>query len=479
MDVTVEATSAVKRKLSVIIEADQVGRAWRQAVRKVAGQVRIPGFRPGKAPAQLIERRFGASIRDDVLEKLLGKAVPDAIESQGLEPIGTPELHEVGELRSDKSLSASFSIEVLPELTIAMPDGEAITADVIEPDDEDVDGQLEKLRDKHAGPGDVDGPAEDADDVAASLRIYEQGVEPAEEREERHVHLGTPDVAAWMHDAIVGRRVGDQLDVDFVMSADESHPLAGKPCHLDGEILFIKRSIRPELDDALAALEGVDDVAALRDKAKAEVDRLAERRTKMYRRRAALGWMLDNREVPVPGVLAERELDRQFEQAFGGRLPKDDRQMMGQLRELRVAMRPQAERHVAEALLVRSLVENQECEVSDEEVQARLAQMAEEMGEYGEHLLKSYDNAEGRESIRASLTEERVLDMVLDAADLRIGKIRRLRDPDTPPEEEEAQEAPEAEAAGEVEEAAADGEAASAEVEAAPAEVEEDEADKA
>ncbi len=246
------------------------------------------------------------------------------------------------------------------------------------------------------------------------------------------MHLGSPELSGWLNDAVVGHRVGDQLDVDFVMSAEEAHPLAGKSCHLDGEILAIKRTIRPELDDALAALEEVADVAALRDKAKAEVDRLSERRTKMYRRRAALAWMLDNREVPVPGVLADRELDRQFEQAFGGRLPKDDRQMMGQLRELRVAMRPQAERHVAEALLVRNLVESQGCEISDEEVQARLETMAAEMGEYGQHMLQSYDNPDGRESIRASLTEEKVLDMVLDAVDLRIGKIRRLRDPDTP-----------------------------------------------
>ena len=438
MDVTVEATTAVKRKVSITIEAAQVSQAWKQAVRKVAGQVRIPGFRPGKAPSQLIERRFGASIRDDVLEKLLGKAVPEAIDGQGIAAISQPELQEVGELQNGQPLTASFLVEVLPELEIALPEGEAITADVIEPDDEDLELDLQQLQDKHAAPSDVSGPIEAGDNVAVSLRITAREGESEEERELRHLHVGDEGVAQWLNDAVTGRSVGEAIDLDFDMPDDEAHPLAGQACHMDGEIATISRTITPALDDALAVTEGLETLDALRERCRGELARRAERRTQLFRRRAAVNWLLDNREIPVPAALIEREVWRQLEQMLGGRLPRDNPQLMGRLRELGDHMRPEAERHVQEALLVRHLSEALKIEISDEAVQARLADMAEEMGDEAEQLLRGYDNDAGREAIRSGLLEEAALDSALAVADLRIGRVLHMRDK---PEELDAAEA--------------------------------------
>ena len=462
MDVTVESTSAVKRKVTITIEAGEVSRAWRQAVRKVAGQVRIPGFRPGKAPGQLIERRYGAAIREDVLEKLLGKAVPEAIEAEGIDAISQPELQEVGELRDGESLTAAFVVEVLPELEIALPDGDAITADAVEPDDEDLRLDLAEICAKHAAPADVDGPAESGDEIAVSMRILAKDAAPEEERELRHLVVDEPGVAAWLNEAVMGRRVGETLDVDFDMADDEAHPLAGQPCHLDGEITSIKRTISPELDDALAAKEGLDTLAALRERSAALVATRAERRTQLFRRRAAVNWLLDNREIPVPAALIEREVWRQMEQMFGGKLPRENAQLMGRLRELGDHMRPEAERHVKEALLVRHLGESQKIEISDEDVQGRLQEMAAEMGDQAEQLLAGYDSDDGRAAIRGGMLEEAALDAALAGADVRIARILRLRD--KPEELDAAEAAKAAEAAAEAEAAEAAEAAADAEV---------------
>ena len=440
MDVTVESTSAVKRKVIITIEAGEVSRAWRQAVRKVAGQVRIPGFRPGKAPGQLIERRYGAAIRDDVLEKLLSKALPNAIFSEGIEAISPPELQEVGELRDGQPLTAAFAVEVLPELDIALPDGDAITADAVEPDEEDVRLDLAEICAKHAEPADVDGPAEAGDQVAVSLRIFAQGTASEEERELRHMVVDGANVAPWLNEAVAGHRVGEALDIDFDMADDGAHPLSGEACHLDGEIASIKRIITPELDDALAAKEGFETLDALREHSAALVATRAGRRTRLLRRRAAVTWLLDNREIPVPAALIEREIWRQLEQMFGGRLPRENTQLMSRLRELGDHMRPEAERHVKEALLVRHLGDSLKIEISDEDVQGRLAEMAAELGDQADQLLAGYDSDEGRGAIRAGMLEEAALDAALAGADVRIGRVLRLRDK---PEEVAAEEAEE------------------------------------
>lgn len=436
MEIRVENTSAVRRKVSITIPADRVGRAWQKVLRKVGGQARIPGFRPGKAPIRLLERRFATVIREEVLEAVLGPAVAEAIESQPFEAIGQPELHEVSEVRGDLALNATFSVDVLPDLTVELPKGDVIRIDRVVPDEEDLNLALQELRNKHAEQRDIDGPAEDGDDLMVEYVLKPQVALTPEVRdlETTHVHLGSAGEDGWLQDLVRGKRAHDAVLGEVELPAEAEHELAGRPCQIEGRVLWIKRRHVPEIGDELATAAGDADLAALKARLQADLEATATRRQQNLRQKAALNWLLDHHPVQVPDTLIESEIDRRLSRVFGGMDLSRNPQLRAQLQGLRGELKPSAARGVAEGLMMRHLSKTDGPEISEEAVDARIEKLAADMPEYADRVRENYQAAEARESLQMQLAEEQILEGVLAAATLEEGRTLTLRDPDELPE---------------------------------------------
>ncbi len=439
MQVQVESLSAARRQVKVQVPASDVSRVWAQVVRRIGARVRMPGFRPGKAPARLIERRYGAAIREEVLDKVLPKAISDAIEQAELRPLGRPELEDIGELKDATILDITFSCDVLPSLELDGYMGAAYTIDRVVADDEDVDAEMEARRQRATDVIDVQDPAVTDDVVRLSFFLCAEGTAGADlpadpDLQERRVPIGGN--VAWLSDVVEGSAVGNRISVDVEVPEHEGTDFDGRVALLTGKVLGVQRRVVPDLDDALAVKLGHADLAALRVDAKAECDRRAEQRSSLLRRTAVLTHILATNEIDVPRTLVDHEIDNRLQRMFGGMNLKDNPALSRYLDELRNGMRPEAETGVKQALVLSHLAEQHELDVTDADIDARIERMVLEMPDMAARVRERFSADDARGHLRSQITEEQVLELILAESAVTEGVVRPLREPE--PEAEAA-----------------------------------------
>ncbi len=439
MQVQVESVNAARRQVKVQVPAATVSRSWAQVVRRIGARVRIPGFRPGKAPKRLLERRYGAAIREEVLERILTKAIPDALDQAGLQPLGRPELDDIGEVRDATDLDISFSCDVLPELTLDGYMGATFKVDRVEPDDEDVDAELEARRQRAAEVIDVDEPAGADDVVRVRYHLRAVGTEPSEELDWQDRRVPVGGTLKWLSDIVEGKKKHDPLELEVTLPEGEGGDLAGGPAFLQGGVMGVQRRVVPELDDALAQKLEFDDLAAMREDAKAECQRRADRRNKALRQRALLSHILDGHTIDAPRTLVEHEIDGRLSQMFGGMNIRDNPQLARYFDELRDGMRDEATRGVQQALVLNYLSKTHEVEVTDADIDAKIEALVVEMPDMADRVRDTFSTDEGRDNLRSQITEEKVLNLILEQGTVEAGAVLRLRDPDPKPGDDEAE----------------------------------------
>ncbi|MCB9737682.1 MAG: trigger factor [Deltaproteobacteria bacterium] len=429
MQVQLEALSAARRQLTLQIPAAEVNSAYGSVVAKIGARVRIPGFRPGKAPAAMLERRYGPAIREEVLEKLVTRALPKALDAEKAAPLGTPELAEVGEIKRGAPLELRFVFDVLPELELNGWEGATITPDRLAVDDQDVEQAVDALLQKHASVEDVADAAQDEDVV--TLRYTLTAGETTTEQTERRVVVGGG--VAWLSAAVLGKSAGDAVETEVSVPDEEAGDFAGQTATLKGEIAGVRRRILPTME-AVCAAEGVDDEAALTARERAALERQCERRNKMLDRNAVVDHIVATCAVEAPEALVQREIEWQAQRMFGGQLDLRDPRMGRLLDALRDRFRPDAVAGVQRALVVRHLVEQEKVEVSDELIQARIDEMIVEMPESADEIRRVYgEPGEGLDDLRVRLEEEVVLDALLAKVTVEPGEARPWRARDAAP----------------------------------------------
>lgn len=460
MQVQVESPSAARRQVKVQVPASDVSRAWSQVVRKIGSRVRIPGFRPGKAPRRLLERRYGQAIREEVLDRVLPKAITDALAQAELQPLGRPELEDIGELKDATELDITFSCDVLPVLELTGYKGAEYTIDTCVADDEDVAAELETRRQRATEVVDVEDAAVTDDVVRLSFMLSEPKTDVAEDAEsaegaelqERRVPVGGS--VKWLSDVVEGGIAGQRLSVEVDVPAHEGTDFDGKTALLTGKILGVQRRMVPDLDDALAVKLGFDDLAALRADAKHSCDVRAEQRSTSMRRKAVLDQILAHNEVDAPATLVNHEIDNRLQQMFGGMNIKDNPAFARYLGELRDNIRPEAEAGVKQALVLDYLGKKLDIEVTDADIDLRIEKLVSENPDLEARLRESYGSDEARGYLRSQILEDKAIELILAESTVTEGKVLPLREPDAAPEDSAAEGAEETTDAAPAEEAA-------------------------
>lgn len=447
MDVTVEELSPVQRLVRIEIGADAVSKAYAKAVRKVGARARIPGFRPGKAPRRVLERRYGGLIREQVLEQLLTTGVPEGIEQTDLHPIGEPELSEVGELVDGNPLTASVKVEVLPELQIGGYEGATVAFTTVEPDDEDIDEALARRAEAKAVFTPTEEGAKDGDEVTVSYTLTPNDEDAAagavaDAAEGRQFVVGRGGVGAWLEEAVADKAAGATLVDDALeLPEGDTSGLGGHTVKLELKIDRVERKTPPPIDDELAKQYDHEDLDGLREDVRAELAKQAERMTKRARRDAALGYLLEHNEVVAPEALISRQIDARLGEVFGMFDPQMLRSLGPRLNEFRDTLRPEATSDVQRALLIRALRKAADIAIAPEAVDARVEEILADLDE-GVREQARGQLAESRDRIESELIEDAVIAHLEGAMTLQSERTLPLRDghkvgkPDAEPDAE-------------------------------------------
>ena len=423
MDVTVENTSAVRRRIRLVVPGADVQKAWTQVVAKIGGKARIKGFRPGKAPRKLIERRYGPMIREEVLDKLLSRTIPSALAESKVDAMSQPELDEVGELREGEDLAVVFSVEVLPELTLDNWQGTSLEVPGCEADDEDLDAELQQIADKFADEIDVEGAAQEGDQVA--LSYIPAGDEMPTVR--RFV-VGGEGQPEWVAAALTDAKVETDFSVDEYTHGgeDDERP---QPAQITGSVDMVRRRVVPAFDDALAKLDGrFETWDELKDNLRTELTRRAARRAEAWRRDAALDHVVSHNPFDVPRTLVDREVDHTIARTFGPQAMQKGSRLAGLLDQLRESMAGEATVNVRRALVIHHIIADAKIEATDDEVEARTVQMQEEYTDLPEKVRVQMRSDEGKQQTRDGLIQEKCLDWMLDQLTIVPGETLHLRD---------------------------------------------------
>ncbi|OAN38742.1 trigger factor [Mycolicibacterium iranicum] len=393
MKSTVEKLSPTRVRINVEVPFAELEPDIDKAFKQLAKQIRLPGFRPGKAPRKLLEARVG---RGAVLEQVVNDALParysEAITSESLQPIGQPEI-EVTKLEDNEELVFTAEVDVRPE--IDLPDLKAlkITVDPVKVTDEDVDAEIEALQKRFGTLTGVDRPAENGDFVSIDLSATVDGEDVPEAKTEGLSHeIGSGQLIEGLDEAIIGLKTDESKTFTTTLVAGEH---AGREAEVTVTVKSVKVRELPELDDEFAQLASeFDTIEELKADLRGKVDRVKTVQQAEAIRDKAIEVLLEQTEIPLPEAVVQAQVDDTLHNAIHG-LDHDEDRFAETLKEQGTSReefdtdnRTNAEKAIKTQLLMDAIADELEIQVGQNDITERLVLMSRQYGLEPQQLLQ-------------------------------------------------------------------------------------------
>ncbi len=421
MQVSVEATSGLERRLTITVPAERIDSEVNKRLQETARKAKIDGFRPGKVPMSVIKRRFGPSARQEVVGEVIQASFFEAVQQESLNPAGMPAV-EPKELAAGKDFEFVATFEVYPEIELADFSTVEIQKPVAEVTESDVDDMLETLREQNKTfTEDTERSAENGDqliiDFAGSVdgESFEGG-----SAENSELVLGSGRMIPGFEDGLLGTKSGEERTIDVTFPEGyQAEELAGKAAQFTVKVSSVKVAELPEMNEEFYAKFGSHEGGL--DSFRVEVTKNMQRELDQAIKNSVKNQVMDGvrsaHQIDLPKALIDSEIDnlrRQAVQQFGG----------GQ--ELDLSMLPaemfteQARKRVELGLIVAEIVKSKELKADDERVRAMIEEMAAAYQEPQQVIDWYMKNEQQLQEVRSVVLEEQVVDTIL--ADAKVSE---------------------------------------------------------
>lgn len=408
--------------LTVEVDAQQFDNALDEAFKKVVKQVSIPGFRKGKVPRSLFEKRFGVeALYQDALDIILPVAYPSAVEEAGIEPVDRPEI-DVEQIEKGQTLIFTAKVTVKPEVKLGEYKGLGVEKEDATVADEDVENELKQLQERHAElVVKEEGKVEEGDSVVIDFEGFVDGEAFEGGKAENYsLEIGSGTFIPGFEEQLIGLEAGAEKDIE-VSFPEEYHAenLAGKPATFKVKLHEIKTKELPALDDEFAkdVNEEVETLDELKAKTRERLEEQKNQHAENKLRDDLVEKAAENAEVEIPEVMVDQEVDRMMKE-FEQRL-----QMQGMNLELyfqfsgqdeaalREQMKEDAKKRVKFNLTLEAIAKAEEIIVSDEEADEEIAKMAEMYNMSAENVKAALGSTEG---IKEDLKVRKAIDFLVE-----------------------------------------------------------------
>ncbi|MCG5216262.1 trigger factor [Streptosporangium sp. KLBMP 9127] len=308
MKTAVEELSPTRVKLTVEVPFEELGESMQAAYKKVAQQVRVPGFRPGKVPARIIEQRFGRAV---VLEETLNDAVPklysQAVDESEIFPVSQPDI-EVTKIEDGEQVEFTAEVDIRPNFDVPDFADIEVTVETAEVADDDIDSQLDSLRQRFATLSGVERPAATGDYVVMDLAAAIDGKNIEEQQaSEVSYEVGAGSVLQGLDDTLEGMSAEEEKSFTSTLVGGEN---AGEEAEITVSVKSVKEKVLPELDDEFAQLASeFDTLEELRDSLRGQVRRNKLIDQVMQAREKAMDALLGKLDIPLPDSALTTEID--------------------------------------------------------------------------------------------------------------------------------------------------------------------------
>ena len=405
IDIKTKKSDGVERLLEVSVSAEAVQEAEELAVRRYASSVRLPGFRPGKAPAALVRKRFKDAIRQQTLESLLQEAYQEVVNREHLKVASTPHLHDV-RFDEGKPLVFELHVEVRPEITLGRTQGFRVSRAATAVTDDSVREQLEQLRDQRANWAPVTEKPAPGDMVTVLLATADDnGLLPG--GKEYRIVLGGGQAIPGIEELIMRLDPGKTVEEtvrwpdDF---PDEAQRGQSKPVRVT--LQDVKRKALPDLDDAFSREVGdFESLDALRSSVRKDLESHAEREADAGVRQQIIDQIVQANAFDVPPSWVTQLVDG-YMKAY--QIPEEERE------RFTAEFRPVAERQVRRDLIIDTIAEKEKLKASEADVDERVAEVAAKRNAEPGQVYASLQKAGRLQEIERAITEEKVFNWLLE-----------------------------------------------------------------
>lgn len=413
MQITVENTGALERRMAVQVPAQRVADAINDRLKSLSRTVRLKGFRPGKVPVNVVRQQYGDAVRQEVIEKLLQSTFSEAVADQKLVPAGGPRIESFSaEEGQDMMFRAVF--EVYPELQLSSIEALQVSRPVVEIGDADVDAMIDKLRGQQVTYKKADRAAKETDRVNISFvgTINDEEFKGGK-GENVPVVLGAGRMLPEFEAGLIGVSAGESKQVEVTFSADYGvDELSGKLATFAITVNEVEEPVLPEINDDLAKVFGVEEggLAKLREEVRENMQReMSDAIRSRLRQQLFDGLLAANSTIELPGVLVQNAMrDMQVE--------------VGRQRGIREASQlPPAEqfleparKRVALGLLLGEVIKTSGVVADRNRVQARFQEMTLQYPDPARALKAFRDNPEVLRQVESMVLEEQVIDWMLE-----------------------------------------------------------------
>jgi trigger factor len=405
IEIKTKKSEGVERLLEVSVPVEAVLEAEEKSARRYATSARLPGFRPGKAPAALVKKKFREAIRQQALESLLQEAYQEVLSRENLKVAATPHLHDV-RYDEGKPLVFELHVEVRPEIKLDRVQGFKVSKTASEVTDDTVREQLDQLRDQRATWAPVEGKPQPADMVTVLLATADEDGTLPEGREYRIV-IGEGQAIPGIEEVIMRMTPGQTVEEsvrwpdDF---PDEAQRGKTKPVRV--ELQDVKRKTLPALDDAFAREVGdFESLDALKAAVRKDLESHATRESDASVRQGLVDQIIQANAFDVPPSWVNQLIDG-YMKAY--QIPDEERERFS------AEFRPVAERQVRRDVIIDTLAEREKLTATEADIDERVAEVASKRNADVGQVYASLQKAGRLQEIERAITEDKVFKWLLD-----------------------------------------------------------------
>jgi trigger factor len=416
-----------KMVLEIEVQPDEVDRHFATAYRHVAERTRVPGFRPGKAPRQVIDRFVGrGSVIAEAIDHLVQDSYGKALDQTDVVPIDSPDVDiDPASLSEGQAITFTATVPVRPEVTLGAYTDYSFGLEVPETTDEQVDQVIDELREQQATLRPIDGRGAAKGDIASVKFTGTIDGEPFEggSADRLPLVIGEDRMIPGWEDQLIGLDIGQTNDFDITFPEDyRVEDLRGKEAHFEVELLDLREKILPELNDELAkSVSDVETLDALRGEIRDALEKRAEAEARHQFGDRIIDFATANASVELPEVMIANEVeimrDELRTRLAQQRIGLDQYLALAKQtpEELTAELREPAERRVKTLLVLSAIAEKEGIDAADTEIEAEIASQLERFPDEGK--LRDYlTSRRGRSYLRMTLRNRKLVDTLIDRA---------------------------------------------------------------